>query len=162
MELLVLTTAPDGLSVLPGLELLPHAVTTCTPSIHEFLSAKPCDAALVDGRTHPFAACKQGPRGDGAGNPLIGVIEEMVAPHIGEDCAIVQLVLASAGHSCWPNVTAGPTRPARVPSTATSGRSARSSAGIVFAAHGPRLRLPRALVPTGWRPLTPAIHSPMT
>jgi hypothetical protein len=99
VEILVLTTASDGRSVLPGLELLPHAVTTCAPSIHEFLSARPCDAALVDGRTHPFAACtlSQGLVATARGIPVVGVIEEMMAPHIGEDCAIVQLVLASAG-----------------------------------------------------------------
>lgn len=99
MEILVLTTATDGRSVLPGLELLPHAVTTCGPSIHEFLSATHCDAVLVDGRTHPLAACdlSRSLVATSRGVPVIGVIEEMMAPHIDEDCAIVQLVLTSAG-----------------------------------------------------------------
>jgi DNA-binding response OmpR family regulator len=99
VQILVLTYDPDVHAVLPALDLLPHPVRACRPSVQEFLSAGPCDAALVDGRTQPFAACElsRGLVATARGIPVIGVIEELVAPHIGEDCAVVQLVLASAG-----------------------------------------------------------------
>ncbi|MEU7812429.1 winged helix-turn-helix domain-containing protein [Pseudonocardia sp. NPDC049154] len=99
MQILVLTSDPDVRAVLPALDLLPHPVRTCRPSVQEFLAAGRCDAALVDGRTHPFAACElsRGLVATARGIPVIGVIEELVAPQIDEDCAVVQLVLASAG-----------------------------------------------------------------
>jgi DNA-binding response OmpR family regulator len=99
VDVLVLTSAADGRVVLPGLDLLPHTVATRRPSVQEYLAADPCDAVLVDGRTHPNAACELSKRlvATARGVPVIGVIEENGAPHVDEDCAIVQLVLAGAG-----------------------------------------------------------------
>ncbi|MCE0763772.1 winged helix-turn-helix domain-containing protein [Pseudonocardia kujensis] len=99
MQILVLTSDPDVRAVLPGLDLLPHPVRACRPSVQEFLSAGWCDVVLVDGRTQPFAACElsRGLVATARGIPVIGVIEELVASQIDEDCAVVQLVLASAG-----------------------------------------------------------------
>jgi DNA-binding response OmpR family regulator len=99
VDVLVLTSALDPHVVLPGLELLPHAVTACRPSVQDYLAADPCDAVLVDGRTHPIAACELSRQlvATARGVPVIGVISETVAPHVDEDCAIVQLVLAGAG-----------------------------------------------------------------
>jgi DNA-binding response OmpR family regulator len=99
VNVLVLTTSPDPRSVLPGLELLPYSVDARGPSVHEFLAAGPCDAVLVDGRTHPYAACELSRRvvATDRGTPVVGVIEEMVAPEIDADCAVVQLVLSGAG-----------------------------------------------------------------
>lgn len=99
MDVLVLTSAADPHVVLPGLELLPHSVAACRPSVQDFLAAAPCDAALVDGRTHPAAACELSRQvvATSRGVPVIGVISETVAPHVDEDCAVVQLVLVGAG-----------------------------------------------------------------
>jgi DNA-binding response OmpR family regulator len=99
VDVLVLTNAGDGHVVLPGLELLPHRITTCRPSVRDFLAAAPCDAVLVDGRTQPFAACELSKRvvATARGVPVIGVISEHAAHEIDDDCAIVQLVLTEAG-----------------------------------------------------------------
>ena len=99
MDLLVLTSARDARAVLPALELLPHDVVTCRPSVQEFLAAGPVDAVLVDGRTQPYAACELSRLvvATERGIPVIGVIEEMVAHEIDGDCAVVQLVLGGAG-----------------------------------------------------------------
>jgi DNA-binding response OmpR family regulator len=99
VDVLVLTSAADPTVVLPGLELLPHRVAGARPSVQDYLAAAPCDAVLVDGRTHPNAACELSRQlvATARGVPVIGVISETVAPHVDEDCAIVQLVLAGAG-----------------------------------------------------------------
>jgi DNA-binding response OmpR family regulator len=99
VDVLVLTSAADPHVVLPALELLPHAVAACRPSVQDYLAADPCDAVLVDGRTHPNAACELSRQvvATARGIPVIGVISEHVAAHVDEDCAIVQLVLAGAG-----------------------------------------------------------------
>jgi len=98
VDVLVLTTARRGRDVLPGLELLPHRVATRRPSVHEYLTSGPCDAVMVDGRTHPHAACELSRRlaATSRGVPVIGVIEEQGAPYVDEDCAIVQLLLPQA------------------------------------------------------------------
>jgi hypothetical protein len=99
VDVLVLTTSREVRTVLPSLDLLPHAASTCRPSVQEFLAAGPCDAVLVDGRTHPYAACELSRLvvATERGIPVIGVIEEMVAPEVPDDCAVVQLVLSRAG-----------------------------------------------------------------
>ncbi|GAA4536090.1 response regulator transcription factor [Pseudonocardia xishanensis] len=99
MDVLVLTSAHDGRVVLPGLDLLPHRVSTRRPTVAEYLASDPCDAVLVDGRTHPSAARELSRRlvATTRGFPVIGVIDETAAPHVDGDWAIVQLVLSGAG-----------------------------------------------------------------
>lgn len=99
MDLLVLTSDKDPRAVLPALNLLPHTVCVAGPSVAEFLGFPACDAVLVDGRRQPYFACELSRQLLAArrGVPTIGVIEEWVAPEVGADCAIVQLVLSAAG-----------------------------------------------------------------
>ena len=51
MEILLLTAAPAGQVVLPGLDLLPHAVRTAPRDVRTLVSGPSPDAVIVDART---------------------------------------------------------------------------------------------------------------
>ncbi|MCE0763771.1 response regulator transcription factor [Pseudonocardia kujensis] len=99
MEVLVLTTAPAGRSVLPALDLLDHRVRATAPSVTAFLAAGRCDVVVVDGRRQPHAALELAALVATAarGTPVVFVADEAGLTGLPRGHGVAQLVLADAG-----------------------------------------------------------------
>ncbi|MEU7812430.1 winged helix-turn-helix domain-containing protein [Pseudonocardia sp. NPDC049154] len=99
MEVLVLTTAPGGRSVLPALDLLDHTVRAAAPSVTAFLDAGRCDVVLVDGRRQPRAALELAALVATAarGTPVVFVADETCLAGLPRGHGVAQLVLSDAG-----------------------------------------------------------------
>ena len=99
MDVLVLTAAADGRTVLPALELLAHPVRTAAPSVAAFLAAPAPDVVLVDGRTQPSAAATLAGMVAATDRevPVVGVAAEATLAGLPAGAALTQLVLDTAG-----------------------------------------------------------------
>ncbi|HVE62857.1 MAG TPA: response regulator transcription factor [Mycobacteriales bacterium] len=97
--LLVLTIESSAAAVLPSLSLLSHATRTAPPDGAALLDAAPCDALLVDGRTHLAGArslCRL-LRTTGVDVPLIVVLTEGGLAGLTADWWVDEVLLDTAG-----------------------------------------------------------------
>jgi DNA-binding response OmpR family regulator len=99
VEILLLTAAPTGQVVLPGLDLLPHSIRTAPRDVRTLVGGPSPDVVLVDARSEladARATCRM-LRATGLGTPLLAVLTEpgLVAVHA--DWGVDDVVLASAG-----------------------------------------------------------------
>ena len=99
MEILLLTAAPAGQVVLPGLDLLPHAVRTAPRDVRTLVSGPSPDAVIVDARTEladARATCRM-LHATGLGVPLIAVVSEAGLIALNADWGVDDVILAGAG-----------------------------------------------------------------
>jgi len=99
VEILLLTAAPAGQVVLPGLDLLPHAVRIAPRDVRTLVSGPSPDAVIVDARTEladARATCRM-LHATGLGVPLLAVVTEAGLVALHADWGLDDVVLASAG-----------------------------------------------------------------
>ncbi|WP_426509864.1 winged helix-turn-helix transcriptional regulator [Dactylosporangium sp. McL0621] len=99
MEILLLTAAPAGQVVLPGLDLLPHAVRTAPRDVRTLVNGPSPDAVVVDARTEladARATCRM-LHATGLGVPLLAVVTEAGLVALHADWGVDDVILATAG-----------------------------------------------------------------
>ncbi|WP_433055817.1 winged helix-turn-helix transcriptional regulator [Dactylosporangium sp. CS-033363] len=99
MEILLLTAAPAGQVVLPGLDLLPHTVRTAPRDVRTLVSGPSPDAVIVDARTEladARATCRM-LHATGLGVPLLAVVTEAGLVALHADWGLDDVILATAG-----------------------------------------------------------------
>ena len=99
MEILLLTVAPAGQVVLPGLDLLPHAVRTAPRDVRTLMSGPSPDVVVVDARTEladARATCRM-LHATGLGVPLMAVVTEAGLVALHADWGLDDVILATAG-----------------------------------------------------------------
>jgi DNA-binding response OmpR family regulator len=99
VEILLLTAAPAGQTVLAALDLLPHTIRTAPRDVRTLVAGPSPDVVLVDARfdlADARATCRM-LHATGLGMPLLAVVTEpgLVALHA--DWGVDDVVLASAG-----------------------------------------------------------------
>nr|WP_240942190.1 response regulator transcription factor [Planosporangium thailandense] len=96
---MLLTAAPAGQLVLPGLDLLPHTVRTAPRDVRTLVGGPSPDVVLVDARTElaeARATCRM-LRATGLGMPLMAVLTEAGLVAVHADWGLDDLLLATAG-----------------------------------------------------------------
>jgi DNA-binding response OmpR family regulator len=99
VEILLLTAAPAGQVVLPGLDLLPHTVRTAPRDVRTLVSGPSPDAVVVDARTEladARATCRM-LHATGLGVPLLAVVTEAGLVALHADWGLDDVILATAG-----------------------------------------------------------------
>jgi DNA-binding response OmpR family regulator len=101
VDILLLTAVPAGraATVLPALDLLPHAVRTAPRDVRTLISGPHADVVLLDARqelAEARATCRM-LRATGLGVPLIAVVAEAGLIALAADWGLDDLVLATAG-----------------------------------------------------------------
>jgi len=99
VEILLLTSAPAGHSVLPALDLLPHATRTAPRDVRTLVAGPSPDVVLVDARLEladARATCRM-LHATGLGMPLLAVVTESGLVALHADWGVDDVVLASAG-----------------------------------------------------------------
>jgi DNA-binding response OmpR family regulator len=99
VEILLLTTAAAGQSVLPALDLLPHTVRTAPRDVRTLVTGPSPDVVLVDARfelADVRSTCRM-LHATGLGMPLIAVVSESGLVALNADWGLDDVVLASAG-----------------------------------------------------------------
>lgn len=97
--MLVATPAVAASTVLPALDLLPHAVRSARRDVRTFVAAPSPDVVLVDARTdlaEARATCRL-LHATGLGVPLVAVVREAGLIAVNADWGIDDVVLATAG-----------------------------------------------------------------
>lgn len=98
MEILILTAA-DEASVLPGLSLLAHTTRTASRDVRSLLSGSTPDVVLIDARSE-LAEARSTVRlllATGSGCPVLAVVTEGGLAAINPDWALDDVILATAG-----------------------------------------------------------------
>jgi DNA-binding response OmpR family regulator len=101
MEILLLTAAPTGQVVLPGLDLLPHSVRTAPRDVRTLIGGPSPDVVIVDARSElaeARATCRM-LRATGLGMPLMAVVTEAGLVAVHADWGVDDVLLASSGPS---------------------------------------------------------------
>jgi DNA-binding response OmpR family regulator len=99
VEILLLTGAPTGHVVLPGLDLLPHTVRTAPRDVRTLISGPSPDAVLVDARSE-LAEARATARmlhATGLGVPLLAVVTEAGLVALHADWGVDDVILTTAG-----------------------------------------------------------------
>jgi len=99
VEILLLTAAPAGHVVLPGLDLLPHAVRTAPRDVRTLVSGPSPDAVIIDARTEladARATCRM-LHATGLGVPLLAAVTEAGLVALHADWGVDDVILASSG-----------------------------------------------------------------
>ena len=99
MEILLLTSAPPGQTVLGALDLLPHPVRTAPRDVRMLVAGPSPDVVLVDARTEladARATCRM-LRATGLGMPLMAVLTESGLVAVHADWGVDDVMLATTG-----------------------------------------------------------------
>jgi DNA-binding response OmpR family regulator len=99
VEILLLTSAPPGQTVLGALDLLPHPVRTAPRDVRMLVAGPSPDVVLVDARTEladARATCRM-LRATGLGMPLMAVLTESGLVAVHADWGVDDVMLATAG-----------------------------------------------------------------
>jgi len=99
VEILLLTSVPAGHSVLPALDLLPHAIRTAPRDVRTLVAGPSPDVVIVDARLEladARATCRM-LHATGLGMPLLAVVNESGLVALHADWGVDDVVLASAG-----------------------------------------------------------------
>jgi DNA-binding response OmpR family regulator len=99
VEILLLTSAPPGQTVLGALDLLPHSVRTAPRDVRMLVAGPSPDVVLVDARTEladARATCRM-LRATGLGMPLMAVLTESGLVAVHADWGVDDVMLATAG-----------------------------------------------------------------
>jgi DNA-binding response OmpR family regulator len=99
VEILLLTAAPAGQVVLPGLDLLPHTVRTAPRDVRTLVSGPSPDAVIVDARTElaDARATSRMLHATGLGVPLLAVVTESGLVALHADWGLDDVILATSG-----------------------------------------------------------------
>jgi DNA-binding response OmpR family regulator len=99
VEILLLTAAPAGQVVLPGLDLLPHTVRIAPRDVRTLVSGPSPDAVVIDARAElaDARATSRMLHATGLGVPLLAVVTESGLVALHADWGVDDVILATAG-----------------------------------------------------------------